>query len=153
MTTYAIITPDSIADPAYQEFEYMLGWFDFNGNWQQKLFTDWENRIKVDNEVFNKEKPGQIGSVTNTDEKKVLLTVEDASFNDVKVYTSIFKAGKVFRIYRDGSYNVVAPDSKTFTYRQRGIRYQIEFEIVEVEDYKTFIESFNGAGSGELPGG
>ena len=55
MTTYRIVTPESEIDENYAAFEFMLGWFDNQGSWQQKLFTDWENAVDFDKEVFNNE--------------------------------------------------------------------------------------------------
>ena len=134
MTTYAVITPESEADSNYEQFEYLLGWFDYNGNWQQKLFTDWQNLADYENEVYNKDKAGDIGSVNNSETNRVQLSVEDATLDDVKVFLSIFKAEKVQRIFKDGSTEIVAPDSGSVTYEQRGIRYQFSFDIVHANE-------------------
>ena len=32
MTTYKIVIPESESDANYADYEYMLGWFDVNGN-------------------------------------------------------------------------------------------------------------------------
>jgi len=134
MATYRIVTPESEIDENYAAFEFMLGWFDNQGSWQQKLFTDWENAVDFDKEVFNNEDKSRVGSVKKTETNRVLLTVEDATINDLKVYLSIFRQEKVYRIYKDGTYDVLAPDSKSFSYKQMGIRYRITLEIVSTDE-------------------
>lgn len=136
---YKVITPESEVDPNYAQFEYMLGWYDFNGNWQQYLFTDWENKRSFQNEVFNSEEGKSaniIGSILKSEGDRVKLFVEDATLQDVKVFMSIFRNEKVIRIYKDGSTQTVTPDSNSVTFAQRGIRYQFEFEIVQNPNYE-----------------
>ena len=126
---YKLIHPDSVNDPAYTQFEYMLGWYDFNGVWQQYLFTDWDNVANFDNEVYNKTNTAQVGSVNKNEEFIVNLTVDDATYNDLLVFLSIFRAEKVYRIYTNNTYEVVAPMSNSIKYQQRGIRYKFSFDL------------------------
>ena len=136
---YKVITPESEEDSNYAQFEYMLGWFDFQGNWQQYLFTDWENRNNYNNEVFNKESKNTasvIGSILKSQDSTVRLTVEDATIQDIQVFMSIMRQEKVIRIYKNGDQEIVAPDQNSFTYNQRGIRYQFSFEISQVPSYE-----------------
>lgn len=136
---YKVITPESEDDSNYAQFEYMLGWFDFQGNWQQYLFTDWENRNNYNNEVFNKESKNTasvIGSILKSQDSTVRLTVEDATIQDIQVFMSIMRQEKVIRIYKNGDQEIVAPDQNSFTYNQRGIRYQFSFEISQVPSYE-----------------
>lgn len=127
---YKVITPESENDSNYAAFEYLLGWFDYNGNWQQYLFTDWTNRSAFENEIYNKEIEDRIGSINKEEVNEVLLTAQDASIDDLKVFLSMFRAEKVFRIFKDESREVVAPDSNSINYEQRGIRYEFSFNIV-----------------------
>lgn len=136
MTTYAVITPDSESDSNYAQFEYLLGWFDYNGNWQQKLFTDWVNREAFDNQIYNEEKSGRIGAINENETNKVTLTAEDVSFNDIKVYLSMNRAEKLLRLFKDGTHEVVAPDSNSFKYEQRGVRFQIEFDLTQTPRFE-----------------
>lgn len=136
MTTYKVITPESESDSNYAAFEYMLGWFDNQGSWQQKLFYDWENIVEVDKQLFNEEDTSRIGSIKKKETNRVILTVEDATINDLQVFLSIFRAEKVYRIYKDGTSQVLAPDSKTVNYEQRGLRYQMSFELVAPGEIK-----------------
>lgn len=129
MSTYKVITPESESDANYANFEYLLGWYDYQGSWQQYLFTDWENLVDFDNEIYNKEIEGRIGSVNKSEDRGVLLTVQDASINDFRVFLSMFRAEKIFRILKDGTLQACAPDSNSFQYKQRGIRFQFSFTI------------------------
>jgi len=129
---YKVITPESESDANYAAYEYMLGWFDMQGNWQQKLFTDWENEQSFENEVYNNKRVGLIGAINKDETKSVMLTVYDATLNDLQVYLSMFRAEKVWRIFRDGSTEAVAPDSKTLKYLQKGILYSFTFDIQHV---------------------
>lgn len=131
MTTYAVITPESESDPNYAKFEYLLGWYDYNGAWQQKLFTDWLNVDSFDNDVYNKNSIDNVGSILKDKNRGVRLTVEDATIDDLKVYLSIFEAEKVYRIYKSGEIEEVAPNSNSVEYEQRGIRYQFSFNLVQ----------------------
>jgi hypothetical protein len=127
---YKIIIPESESDAAYSEFEYLLGWYDFQGNWQQKLFTDWENSHDFDNEIVNKRV--NIGAINKDESKAVRLTVEDAALVDLKVYLSMFRSEHVWRLFKDGTYEEVAPDSNSMAYNQRGIRFQFSFDLQHV---------------------
>ena len=129
---YKIIVPESESDPNYADFEYLLGWYDHQGNWQQKLFTDWDNSQSFDNEVFNNKKAGLIGSINKAETKTVTLTIQDAMLSDLKVYMSIFRSERVWRLFRDGSSEVVAPDSNSVDFKQRGLRYQFSFDLQHV---------------------
>lgn len=130
MPIYEIITPESQTDSNYFNFEYLLGWFDFNGVWQQKLFTDWQNKNEFDNKIYNVEKAGFIGALLNDESKSVLLTVNDATLNDLKVFISLFRAEKVIRIFSDGTTETVAPNRNSIKFDQRGIRFQFDFELI-----------------------
>lgn len=154
MTTYAVITPESESDSNYAQFEYMLGWFDFNGNWQQKLFTDWVNREAFENEVYNSDKSGFIGSINSEETNRVTLTVEDATFKDIKVYMSMNRAEKVLRLFKDGTSEVVAPDSNSFKYEQRGIRFQIEIDLIQTPRFEPIpTEASTSNSTAESEGG
>lgn len=129
---YKIIVPESESDANYADFEYLIGWYDYQGNWQQRLFTDWDNSQSFDNEVFNNKKTGLIGSINKAEKKAVTLTVQDAMIADLKVYLSMFRSEKVWRLFKDGSSEVVAPDSNSFDFKQRGLRYQFSFDLQHV---------------------
>lgn len=136
MGVYKVVYPESTEDANYANFEYLLGWYDFNGMWQQHLFTDWVNLYKYKNEVYNREKTGRIGAINNQETNAITLTAQDISVRDLKVFLSIFKAEKVFRIFQDGTSEVLAPDGKSGNYEQRGIRYQFSFDIMATDSIK-----------------
>jgi len=129
---YTVIVPESEADANYATFEYMLGWYDNKGGWQQKLFTDWQNMQSFDNEVFNNRKANYIGAINKAETKSVSLTVQDTYLSDLHVYLSMFRREKVWRIFKDGTTEQVAPDSNSLEFLQRGLRYQFSFDLQHV---------------------
>ena len=133
MTTYKIVIPESESDANYADYEYMLGWFDVNGNWQQHLFTDWSNKIEYTNTVFNKNLKDRIGAVSKEINKIVTLTIDDCSLNDLKIYRSIFETEKLFRIFKDGTTEIVATNSNSMKFEQRGIRFSFSFDLIHAE--------------------
>lgn len=120
---YRVVIPESEADANYAQFEFMLGWYDLQGNWQQKLFTDWENSNNYEKDVFD------IGAITTDERDSITLTVESCTLNDIQVYKGIFKSEKVWRIFKDGTSELIAPDSASIKYTQRGLRYRFSFDI------------------------
>lgn len=130
---FRLKTPDSGSDSNYQNYEYMVAWYGSKGGFYTYLFTDWEQSKEVNTEVLNISDPDKIESLIKAEENTITVTAEDISRNDLIILFSVFKAKKVARLYKDGTYENIAVKSNSKIYKQTDGRYNVEIDFVEYE--------------------
>lgn len=130
---FEVITPVSESDSAYEDHEFLLCWFGRNGAFYQYLFTDWVNSVSVSTSVINVQDQDTIESNINSEDRKVTLYAEDLSKNDLEVIGGLMAQKKAIRLYKDSTFERIGIDSNSYSYRQSGGRYNIQFDIILYE--------------------
>ena len=130
---YELVTPKSESNPDFEEFEFLLEWYDRNGALNQYLFTDWENETRVRGEVLNIKDESKLSNLLNQEQRSVGLIAENISLNDVRVISGIAVAKRIRRRFKDGTMENVGVDRNRFRHRQLDGRYDIEIGIVLFE--------------------
>ena len=100
---YRIETPDSETNIAFEEYEYMLGWYNREGAPVQWLFTDWENRQRVKTTPTNIKSVDNIQSLINSEGLIKKFTVDDITRDQKELFETLIVAKTVYRIFRTDS--------------------------------------------------
>jgi hypothetical protein len=134
---YKYERPDSLDDRNYEDFEYLLVWFQRDGSYGQFMFTDRNVNISTSVDILNRQDKDKINSFINAEDRAVGLFAENLTFNDFIAITSILVATKTIRVnsdldIADGSdiFERVTVDRSSFSYRKTDLRYTLNFNIV-----------------------
>lgn len=103
---HELIRSDSDINIAYEEYEYMLGWYNKYGSPVQWLFKDWENNYRVQASQFNIEDSDTIRGSVNSESNEINLVAEDITRQERLMFESLFISRTVYRLFR--------PDSQIF---------------------------------------
>jgi len=137
---YKIETPDSETNIAFEEYEYMLGWYNREGAPGQWLFEDWENRQRIRSSVTNVEDSDKIKTMVSSESLIKTLTAEDISRDERELFESLLVSPTVYRIFRNdslmfeaGGFQKVAILSGEIRWIQSKQRFVVELKIQEAE--------------------
>lgn len=100
---YKIQSPDSESNIAFEEYEFMLGWYNREGSPVQWLFEDWENRQRVRSTPNNLKDSLRIGSLVSNEDLTKTFTAEDLTRDQKNLFESLLVAETVYRIFRTDS--------------------------------------------------
>ena len=128
--TFEIIEPKSFTKSEYADYEFMLAWFGYDGSIYWHLFTDWENSNSTDVDIINIRDADSIENIPMLEDRKINLTVEDISKNDLEIFLSIKTAKKIIRLYNDSTFEFVGIDKNSVSYTQSDRRYNFSFDII-----------------------
>lgn len=126
-------TPQSVNDPNYEEYEYMLAWYGRDGSYYNYLFTDWNNNYNVNAEPLNIQDVDKLSNIIASEQRQVRLSAEDLTLNDLLIIRSVTVAKKIIRVYKDGSTERVGVSGNSKTFRQTDGRYNFQFNIEQYE--------------------
>lgn len=134
--TYKIETPDSETSIAYEEYEFMLGWYNREGSPLQWLFLDWENRQRVRSTPINLKSVDNITTMVSSESLVRNLTAEDITRDQRGLFESLLVAKTVYRIFRTdsilyeaGSFQKIAILSGEIRFIQSKQRFIIDIQI------------------------
>lgn len=137
--TYKYIRPKSVDDSNYEEFEYLLAWYGRNGAYHQKMFTDHEQENDIDGQPLNLKDEDYIQSLIQSEERQIMLTAENLTYNDYIAMTSIMVATRIIRVYKTGgtlatdsgnSFERVTIVPGSWRIRKTDLRYNLSFSIL-----------------------
>lgn len=129
---FKIEIPKSTFDPAYADFEILLGWYNTDGGWYNWLFTDYEEAENIDGEIINyKTAPSKFFS-DSAEIRRVVA--EDLDYLTWSTIHKIIRSKNIWRIFRTDSGKApvrvaIVTDSARIT-RSAG-RYNLELTIRE----------------------
>lgn len=132
--TFELIRPMSLTDPAYADFEYLIRWIGRDGAEYLYMFYDAEISQRVNSEVANS--LGDIAALIDSESREITLTANDLSKSDLLVISEMFSNTYVTRLLQDGTTERYAPKANSFSYKLRGLTYDIEFTLV-MQDLPT----------------
>lgn len=127
---FELIRPKSLTDSAYEDFEYVIRWIGRDGSDYLYIFYDAAIQYQVRNEVVNSESESNIEALISSESRKITLTANDLTKNDLIVIGELLVNKYVQRLLRDGSYERYAPDANSFRYRLMDLTYEIEFDLI-----------------------
>lgn len=137
---YLIETPDSDSNILFEEYEFMLGWYNREGAPVQWLFTDWETQDRVRAIPVNLKDPERIESILQSENVAINLVAEDLTRGELDLVKSALVAKTLYRIYRTdsqlfepGGFKRYAIESNSINIQQSEQRYSIRFTIRENE--------------------
>jgi hypothetical protein len=138
--TYAVTTPDSDTNIAFEEYEYMLCWYNRAGSPVQWLFEDWDNKQRVRTSQTNIKDADKITNIVSSEIDTVTLTAEDITRDQRQLFNSIFVAKTIYRVYRidsilyeAGGFEKVAILDGGINWIQSKQRFQIDLVIRKPE--------------------
>jgi hypothetical protein len=129
---FEVITPDSYTDSVFEEYEFMLGWFNEFGVPSQWLFYDWENIYRVRTNPVNETDPDKIQSLPETEDNILNLTAEDIDRSEISIFKSLLKSKIVYRIFTKSSemgYERLAMVDNSIEWLQSKQRFKIEVSL------------------------
>ena len=127
---YYITTPKSTSNSDWDDFEFVIEWYGRDGSFYQKLFYDWENSIKSDTTILNRQDSATMDNIPNKEERAVKLKLNDLSKNDLEIMIGLGVAKIVQRRYNDGTTERLGVDGNSIKYKQRSGRYDFEIDIL-----------------------
>lgn len=127
--TYKLVRPNSSDDSGYEDFEFLLAWYSKTGQYINYLFTDWENEQENENVILNRLNVDKMQSVHSSEYRRVTLTFENVTRNDLLIYSSVLQAKKAVRVFKDGTFQRVGINSTSLSYRQTDGRYNFEISV------------------------
>ena len=137
---YKIITPDSDSNIIYEEYEYMLGWYNRQGVPVQWLFTDWENMQGVRATPINVKDSSRLESIIGEEDKRLKFIAEDLTRGERELFESLLAAKTVYRIFRNdsviyeaGGYERLGNLGGRIQWIQSKQRFRVQFELQQSE--------------------
>jgi hypothetical protein len=137
---FNIIYPDSSDSLIYEEYEYMLGWFNREGSPVQWLFCDWENQQRVRSNIFGKKDVDLIRVKPSSEDRGVKLIAEDITRDEVTLFESLFASDVVYRFCRADSelftpegHERLAIESGGVRWQQSEQRFRVELSVLRYE--------------------
>jgi hypothetical protein len=134
---FEVVTPKSLSNSAYADYEFLLRWVGRDGSDYQYMFYDAEIDNRIDTDPINTESTTNIQSLISRNGRKITLTANDLSRSDLLIIGQIMETPKIQRMKIDGTVEYYAPESNSFKYRMIGGRYDIEFTLI-MSDVKTW---------------
>lgn len=131
---YLIEEPDSYNDSAFEEYEFMLSWYNGQGSPVQWLFHDWENTSRIRTNPVNISDQDKIQSIPESERNIITLVAEDIDRSDLQMFRSLFKAKTVYRVFTSSSgkgYDRLAMVDNSIEWVQSKQRYRIEVSLLE----------------------
>jgi hypothetical protein len=128
--TAKIITPPSESDSNLESYEYFLAWYARTGELLQRLFLDRNIAVQVKTQPVNLRDSANIGNLVVDEKEEIVLVAEDLTKNDLETMRSILVSKNVFRVFKDGTSEKVAVNSKNIAYKNSAQRFNFEFSIV-----------------------
>jgi len=137
---YRIVTPDSQSNIIYEEYEYMLGWYNRQGVPVQWLFTDWENMQAVRATPINIKDSSRLESIIDEEDRRLKFVAEDLTRGERELFESLLVAKTIYRIYRvdsaiytPGGYEKLGNLGGRIQWGQSKQRFKVEFELQQFE--------------------
>lgn len=123
-----VIIPNSYTNSVYEEYEWLLEWYNKEGTPTYYMFFDWEAEDITETTPINIS-TDDIQSLINAQERNVTIVAEDVKREDLAAFQSLQVAKNVARIYKNGSRERVAIKSSSISYVNSKQRYRIELKI------------------------
>lgn len=98
---FAVRIPKSEASPDFEQFEYMIGWYNADGGFYTWLFEDFIKRENIDSEVINKRT--EPSNIFNDSAKTVELVAEDLTETEFHEISKIIRSKNIWRIFKTSS--------------------------------------------------
>ena len=127
---FELVRPNSVTDPTYADSEYLIRWIGRNGADYVFMFYDAELAQGVKASVINERSSTRIESLIDSENRRVTLTADDLSKNDLEIIAGMFINKYVSRIRLDGTIERYAVDSNSFKYTLSELRYSLSFDII-----------------------
>lgn len=137
---FTIITPESDSNIIFEEYEFLLNWYNRQGCQVQWMFTDWENRQRVSNTPVNVEDEDRISTLPQSEMRTIKLVAEDITRQEVILFESLMVAKIVYRVFRIDSqmyeaggvqrYAIINPRITRIQSKQR---FRVDVELQEIE--------------------
>lgn len=130
---FEIIRPQSENDSAYEAYEYLLRWIGRDGSDYLYMFYDAVIENRIDSDPINTESEDYIQALIYRNGKKIELTANDLSKNDLEIVGQIFENPVIRRIKKDDTEEKFAPETGSFKYKLMDGRYNVTFTIIATE--------------------
>lgn len=132
---YKIIRPLSFYDPSLENDEWVISWVSRTGSHCMKMFYNIRLKHTVSSAIQNSD-IGVFASINQISDE-YQFTIEDVSFDDLMVFQSIAECRRIYRCFKDGTYEAFAPLNKTNTAEVSDKRYNYTFSLRKT-DVKRF---------------
>lgn len=123
-----VIIPNSYINPIYEEYEWLLEWYNKEGTPTYYMFFDWQAEDTVENTPINIS-TDDIQSLINAQERNIVLVAEDIKRTDLGAFQSLQVSKNCARIGKDGSRERVAIKSSSIRWVNSKQRYTIELQV------------------------
>lgn len=123
-----VVVPNSYINSIYEEYEWLLEWYNKEGTPTYYMFFDWEAEDITETTPINVASD-EIQSLINAQERNITIVAEDVKREDLAAFQSLQVAKNVARIYKDGTRERVAIKSSSISYVNSKQRYRIELKI------------------------
>ena len=100
---YLVETPESSSNIIFEEYEFLLTWYNREGVQAQWMFYDWRNQIRVSANPVNITDKDRISSLIEAEDRSLELVAEDITREEGILFESLFVAKTVFRVFRNDS--------------------------------------------------
>lgn len=123
-----VVIPNSYTDSIYEEYEWLLEWYNKEGTPTYYMFFDWEAEDIVENTPINVASD-DIKSLINAQERNIKIVAEDIKKSDLQAFKSLQVSKNCARIYKDGTRERVSIKSSSISVVNSSQRYRIELQV------------------------
>jgi hypothetical protein len=135
-----VVTPQSDSNIIFEDYEFLLTWYNREGGQVQWMFNDWENAQRPSGNPVNIEDADRIRTLTEREQRSVKLIAEDITREEGILFESLLIAKTIYRVFRidsqlyePGGFQRYAILNGRRRWIQSKQRFRVELELQEIE--------------------